>query len=143
MILCDVNVLVHAHREDSTEEHGRYAGWLRELVSGPGHFGISEAVMSGFVRVVTNPKVFRDPTPPAEALEFCRRMVDRPNARVLRPGPGNWAIFERLCSGLEARGKLVADAWHAALAIEYGCRWVSTDGDYARFRGLDWRHPLA
>ena len=41
------------------------------------------------------------------------------------------------------RGKLVADAWHAALAIEYGCRWVSTDGDFARFRGLDWRHPLA
>jgi toxin-antitoxin system PIN domain toxin len=142
MILCDVNVLIYAHREDASEEHRRYADWLIELVSGPGHFGVSEAVLGGFVRVVTNPRVFHDPTPVDEAFEFCRRMLDRPNARVLRPGRGNWSIFRRLCRDAGARGKLVADAWHAALAIEFGCCWVSTDGDFARFPGLDWRHPL-
>ncbi|MGI8538090.1 MAG: PIN domain-containing protein [Mycobacteriales bacterium] len=36
----------------------------------------------------------------------------------------------------------VADAYHAALAIEYGCQWVTTDRDSSRFTGLRWSHPL-
>ena len=46
------------------------------------------------------------------------------------------------CRELPAKGKLVSDAWHAALAIEYDCEWISTDGDFARFNSLRWRHPL-
>jgi len=38
---------------------------------------------------------------------------------------------------------MVADAYLAALAIESGSEWVTTDRDYARFRGLRWRHPLS
>jgi hypothetical protein len=30
----------------------------------------------------------------------------------------------------------------ATLAIESGCEWVLTDRDFARFKGLRWRHPL-
>jgi predicted nucleic acid-binding protein len=37
----------------------------------------------------------------------------------------------------------VADAYHAALAIEHGCEFVTADGDFARFAGLRYRHPLA
>lgn len=40
------------------------------------------------------------------------------------------------------RGSLVADAYHAALAIETGSTWITTDADFARFPGLNWRHPL-
>jgi hypothetical protein len=43
---------------------------------------------------------------------------------------------------VSARGSLVPDAWLAALAIEWGCEFVTTDRDYARFSGLRWRHPL-
>jgi len=39
------------------------------------------------------------------------------------------------------KGNLVTDAYLAALAIESGCEWISTDGDYARFKGLTWRRP--
>lgn len=49
----------------------------------------------------------------------------RPNACVLKPGDRNWSIFHDLCLELPAKGKLVADAWHAALAIEYDFEWVS------------------
>lgn len=141
MKLCDVNVLVYAHREESLE-HEAYASFVREMAAAPSAFGYSEAVLSGFVRVVTNPKIFKQPTPTSTALQFCTSLRSRPQATLLRPGERNWRIFEDLCLSLPARGKLVADAWHAALAIEHGCEWVSTDGDFARFPGLNWSHPL-
>lgn len=143
MILCDVNVLVYAHREDASPEHGAYADWLTVIATGPSEFGLSEAVLSGFIRVVTNPRIFQDPTPLELALQFCEELRKRPQARILRPGNRNWEIFDGLCRKTQARGKLVADAWHAALAIECGCEWITTDGDFARFPGLRWRHPLS
>lgn len=141
MKLCDVNVLIYAHREEAPE-HDAYAAFVREMAEGPSAFGLSEAVLSGFVRIVTNPKVFKQPTPTGMALEFCGALQCRPQAVVLRPGERNWQIFRQLCQSLPARGKLVADAWHAALAIEHGCEWVSTDGDFSRFPFLNWSHPL-
>lgn len=142
MRLLDVNVLVYAHRQDA-REHDAYASWLRALVDGPSRFACSELVLSGFVRVVTNRRVFPDPTPTALALTFCSNLLVHPACSVVRPGPTHWSIFERLCRQVGATGKLVPDAYHAALAIEHGCRFVSTDGDFARFPGLDWSHPLA
>ncbi|MGJ3242924.1 MAG: type II toxin-antitoxin system VapC family toxin [Opitutales bacterium] len=141
MKLCDVNILVYAHREDS-DDHPAYAEWVRTMAEGPSTFGLSEAVLSGFVRVVTNPRVFPEPTPTERALAFCASLLTRPQAVLLRPGDRNWAIFHELCIALPARGKLVSDAWHAALAIEHDCKWISTDGDFARFPRLKWQHPL-
>lgn len=60
----------------------------------------------------------------------------------IAPGPRHWEIFARLCRESNAKGNLVADAYLAALAIEFGCEWVSTDGDYARFKGLVWTRPF-
>ncbi len=143
MKLCDVNVLVYAHRPDVTNEHEAYASWLKKLASGNEAFGISEAILSGFVRVVTHKGSFPDPTPISDALTFCEELISRPQACILRPGPRNWQIFTHLCQNIPATGKLVADAWHAALAIEYDCTFYTADSDFARFKGLKWRHPLA
>jgi len=52
-------------------------------------------------------------------------------------------VFLDLCRKTGARGNLVADAYLAALAIESGSEWITTDRDYAQFPGLRWRHPLA
>ena len=142
MKLCDVNVLIYAHRPDSIAEHAEYAHFLQEMAMGDESFGLSEAVLTGFVRIVTNRRIFKDPTPVETALAFCERLRQRPQACILRPSDRNWDIFAKLCTELPARGKLVADAWHAALAIEYDCEWVSTDSDFARFKSLKWVHPL-
>ena len=142
MKLCDINVLIYAHREDASPEHAAYAAWLRRLATGPSAFGISESVLSGFVRIVTNPQVFKVATPTEVALRFCQNLLDCPQACVLRPGARNWTIFRSLCQSGPLSGKLVADAWHAALAIEYDCEWISTDADFSRFTGLRWQHPL-
>jgi predicted nucleic acid-binding protein len=61
----------------------------------------------------------------------------------VRPGPRHWQIFADLCRATNARGNLVADAYLAALAIEWDSEWVTADGDFGRFPGLRWRRPFA
>ena len=141
MILTDVNVLVYAHREE-TADHPRFRDWLERLVTQPEAFGVSELVLSSFTRVVTHPRIFHPPTPLSSALGFCRFLRDQPGAVLVGPGERHWSIFTDLCTRASARGNLVSDAFFAALAIESGCEWVTTDRDYARFPGLRWRQPF-
>jgi toxin-antitoxin system PIN domain toxin len=98
--------------------------------------------LSGFLRIVTHPRVFRQPTPLPQAVAFCEALRSQPNATLLAPGPRHWQIFTTLCSTIAARGNLVPDAYLAALAIETGSEWVTTDGDYRRFPRLRVRNPL-
>ncbi len=141
MVLPDVNVLVYAHREDSPHHAGCRA-WLEAVVNGDEAFGLSELVLSGFVRVVTHPKVFAVPTPLADALQFTEQLRGLPHCMPVAPGRRHWDIFCRLCVEAGAKGNLVPDAYLAAMAIEAGCEWVTTDRDFSRFGGLRWRHPL-
>ena len=76
------------------------------------------------------------------ALAFVTTLRDRPNCTLVAPGARHWEIFTRLCRETDAKGNLIADAYLAALAIESGSEWITTDRDYARFAGLRWRHPL-
>lgn len=142
MILPDVNVLIYAFREDAPE-HRAYRGWLESVVNGREAFALSELVLSGVLRVLTHPRIFDPPTPLAAAMEFADALRGQPHARLLTPGPRHWEIFTHLLSAGNAKGNLVPDAYHAALAIEHGCEWQTTDRDFARFPGLRWRHPLA
>jgi toxin-antitoxin system PIN domain toxin len=141
VVLPDVNVLVYAHREDAPH-HAACRRWLEGTVNGPQAFGCSELVLSGFLRVVTHPKVFVRPSPLADALAFCEQLRGRPTCVPVAPGPRHWAIFGGLCAAAATRGNLVADAYLAAMAIESGCEWITTDRDYSRFEGLRWSHPL-
>lgn len=141
MRLADVNVLVYAHREDAPN-HAACRDWLEALINGPESFGISELVLSGFLRVVTHPKVFTRPSPLDDALAFAEQLRSRPNSVAVAPGARHWAIFQSLCVDAGTKGNLVADAYLAAMAIESGCEWITTDRDFSRFKGLRWRHPL-
>lgn len=141
MILPDVNVLVYAHRKDS-EAHDRFERWLEDALSGPQPCGMSDLVLSSFVRIVTNPRIYRTPTPLETALEFVDVLRARPNRVRIEPGPLHWDVFVKLCRDLRIRGSGVSDAWLAALAIESGAEWISTDSGFARFPGLRWRHPF-
>lgn len=141
MILFDVNVLLNAHR--SGQEHHRVArGLLETVANAPEPFAVSELVLGAFVRIATNPRAFAVPTPLGDAFRFADSLLRRPNARIVRAGDRHWQIFEELCRRTQAHGGLIADAQHAALALEHGCEWISFDRDFARFPGLRWRHPL-
>ena len=142
MLLPDVNVLIYAHIEDSTVEHAEYAAWITRLATGAEPFALSVLVLSGFVRVATNPRIFDPPSTLGQSFAFVSSLMERPTARIVGPGPDHMEIFERLCRESGATGKLVAGAQHAAVAIEHGCTLVSTDSDFSRFPGLRWQHPL-
>jgi toxin-antitoxin system PIN domain toxin len=141
MHMIDVNVLVYAHRAD-VPGHPRYREWLESTLNGDAAFGISDLVLSSFLRIVTHPRIFREPSPLESALSFVDEVRERQNCVLIRAGDRHWAIFERLCRETGAKGNLVPDAFMAALALESGSVWITTDRDYARFRGLTWRHPF-
>ena len=137
----DVNVLIYAHRTTSSEHHA-YARWLSDLATGNEPFALSEVACHGFIRIATNVGAFKDPSTLAQAVGFIEALRRQPLCRMVRPGPRHWDIFVQLCETAHAVGKLVADAYHAAVAIEHGCEWVTTDHDFGRFPGLRLRHPL-
>lgn len=142
MLLPDVSVLIYAHRRDAAEDHRRYAEWLTRLATGPEPFALSVLALAGVVRITTNPRVFRRPSRLEEVFAFIDELCARPTARTVAPGRDHLGIFRELCEHADASGKLVADAQHAAVAIEHGCTLVSTDSDFDRFPGLRWQHPL-
>lgn len=142
MILPDVNVLVYAHRRDATD-HKRYHRWLTDVISAEEPYGMAELVLASVVRILTNRRIFRQPSTLEDALGFADILLAQPNCTPIRPGPRHWSIFTRMCRGGSAIGALVPDAFFAALAIEHGCEWITCDRDHARFEGLRWRHPLA
>lgn len=142
MLLPDVSVLIYAHRRDATPDHERYASWLTQLAVGSEPFALSVLSLSGLVRIVTNPRVFHRPSRLEEVFAFIGELTGRPTARLITPGREHLPIFRQLCEASGASGKLVADAQHAAVAIEHGCTLVSTDADFDRFPGLRWQHPL-
>ena len=141
MVLPDVNVLVYSFRADAPD-HARYRAWLDTTANGDAAFGLADLVLSGFLRVVTHPSVFKTPTPMADALRFVEVIRSVPNAIVVSPGPRHFDIFAGLCRLTGVLGNLVPDAYLAALAIESGSDWVTADRDFARFPGLRCRHPL-
>jgi uncharacterized protein len=141
VILFDVNVLLNAHRSGQ-EDHAVARELLEEVVNAPAPFALSELVLVAFVRIATNRRAFAIPTSLETALRVAGGLRSRSNARLVRPGERHWPIFEDLCRRTQARGALIGDAQHAALAIEHGCEWISFDRDFAKFPGLRWRHPL-
>lgn len=141
MVLPDVNVLVYAHREDAPN-HIAYREWLEGVVNGDQAYAISDLVLSGFIRVVTHPKVFKRPSSVADALAFADQVREQPNCIRAEPGPRHWELFRQLCLETRVKGNLVPDAYLAAIAIESGCEWISTDHDFSRFKALSWRHPI-
>jgi uncharacterized protein len=142
LILLDVNVLVYVHREDAPD-HNAYRQWLEAQLIANEPCGVSELVLSGCLRVITHPRIFSIPTPIPKAWRFIEQIRQHPNMRIVHPGPSHWKIFSELCQSVQAKGNLIPDAYHAALAIESGCEWVTTDRGFARFPKLRWKHPLA
>ena len=141
MIMPDVNILVYAHRQDE-KTHEAYRAWLEQAINGVEPFALSVLVAVAFVRTVTNPRIYEEPTPVDAALSVIETLAAHPRCYLAAPSRTHLGDVARLCRATRARGKLVADAQHAALAIAEGCTWVSRDGEFERFQphGLRWEH---
>ena len=131
----DVNVLVNAFREDA-DHHYLCRTWLVDACAGGEQIGLSELVLSGVLRVLTHPRVFHPPTPNGAATAFVDALLAQPASVALRPGSGHWRIFHGLATTLRLTGNRVPDAFHAALAMEHGCEWITLDRGFAAYPGL-------
>ncbi len=140
MILPDVNVLIYAFRIDAPR-HVVCKAWLDNVVRGHERFGLSPLALAALVRVTTNRRAYINPSSFDEAFGFAEDLLNQPHCQIVEPGEQHWDIFKRLCIEAEMRGPRVTDAWYAALAIEWGCEWITLDRDFARFPGLRWRGP--
>ena len=142
MILPDINVLVYAY-DRASPHHTAYRTWLQNLLAGDAAFGLSDIVLSGFLRIVTHARILTVPLLIGEALAIVEELRGHPNCVVINPGERHWRIFTGLCSHINATANSVPDAYLAAIAIGSGSLWLTADKGFARFPGLKWRHPLS
>lgn len=141
MILVDANILLYA--EDVLHpRHEKARVWWDVQLSGTGVVCLCWTVLSAFIRVGTNPRVFEHPLSLEQALARVQSWLDQPCTRVIRPTERHWTVFQQVLIDGQAVANLVSDAHLAALAIEHGCELASTDSDFARFPKLKWKNPL-
>lgn len=142
MILVDVNILLYARNIDA-DQHAASHSWLDLQLSGATPVGLPWASLLGFLRIATNPRLFRQPLAMAAAWEQVSTWLSAETAWIPAPTERHAAVLADLLALPGVHGNLVSDAHLAALAIEHGLTLCSTDGDFARFPGLSWRNPLA
>jgi uncharacterized protein len=142
VILVDANILVYASNAES-QRHAASKGWLDAQLSGSAPVGLPWATLLAFLRVATNPRVFRSPLTMLVAWQQVASWLSAETVWVPAPTERHAEMLGKLLALPGVLGNLVPDAHLAALAIEHGLTLCSTDGDFARFPGLTWRNPLA
>jgi toxin-antitoxin system PIN domain toxin len=138
----DANVLVGAFRADHPD-HERLRSWLVEALAEERELGVAQWVELAFVRIVTHPRIFRNPSPIEEARSFLDALLGSGLVRPLPWSQGARRRWLEWCESLELVGDDVNDAQLAAAAAEGRCRLVSRDQGFARFPGLAWLDPAA
>lgn len=142
MILPDVNLLVIAHREDQ-DDHAVAREWLENVVNSERPFALADIAASGFLRIVTNPRIYVRPSALETAVAFIDGLAERQTCVPVAAGPRHWQILSALLRSSDARGNLVPDAHLAAIAIEHGATIATRDRGFSRFPDLPWLDPLA
>jgi hypothetical protein len=141
VILVDANLLIYAH-VSSFPQHRRAHHWLDAQLSGNSPVGLPWPSLLGFLRIVTNPRVFQRPEPLTEAWRQVGAWLEAEVAWTPQPTERHRDVLGTLLTVTGVQANLVPDAHLAALAIEHGLLLCSTDGDFGRFPELRWQNPL-
>jgi uncharacterized protein len=141
MDLLDANILIGAFRPDDPD-HAALKDWLEETLSDGHEVTFPALVEVAFLRIVTHPRIFRVPSPLADAVSFLQAIQE---SGLFREAGWTSRMRRRWwswCQDLDLQGNDVNDAYLAATAAEGRCRLVTRDGGFIRFRGLDWWNPV-
>jgi toxin-antitoxin system PIN domain toxin len=142
VILLDANLLVYAAME-RLPQHEPARTWLDERLNTTAPVGLPWPSLLGFVRIVSNPRIFETPPSVSAAWKQVEEWLGCEPAWIPLPTERHAEILGSLMKYSVSRSELVPDAHLAALAIEHGLTLCSSDGDFARFGGLRWENPLA
>ena len=141
MKIIDVNILLYAVNENS-DPHTRIRQWWHRALSGDETIGLTWMVLSGFLRIATNPAVFPQPLTVAEAVDEVEGWLSSELTATISEKPDHWGVLRKLLEESGTAGNLTTDAHLATLAITHDATLVSCDNDFARFKGLRWLNPL-
>ena len=141
MIIPDITLLVYAHN-DQAPAHAAARKWWESLMNGTTPVGMPWLCLSGYVRLMTHPRVLVRPMEVEDAVGHVRQWLARPVVRVIHPGSRFADLFFGFLGELGSAGNLTTDAQLAALAVENQADLHSCDTDFARFPGLRWLNPL-
>ena len=138
----DANILVYAHRADSPW-HEQADRFVQELAEGATPWAIPWPCLFEFFAIVTHPKIYRPPTPPADALIQIDRWLESPTLVLLSEGDRFWDAVRPVVARSNVRGGAIHDARVAALCLRHGVKVLnSADRDFSRFPELRTRNPL-
>lgn len=141
MILLDVNILLYAHRRD-LPQHAAIHRWLEHAADSGQQYGVADIALSGFLRIVTHPRIFKQPTPITDALSYVAVLLDQEHCQFVRPGARHWQIFTGLCRRYNAQADTIPDLYYAAVAIEIDAELITVDKGFRRYSELRSRNPL-
>lgn len=141
MILVDVNLLVYAW-DLRSPHHEPARSWLDARLSETARVALPWESTLGFLRVVTNPRIYERPETIARAWRQVEEWLNSRNVWIPHAGADHDVVLGGLLRNLGGGSTLIPDAHLAALAIEHGLILCSSDGDFARFAGLRWMNPL-
>ena len=141
MILVDVNLLVYSWNVEAPQ-HEAARTWLDGRLSDIPGVGMPWASLLGFVRLVTNRRIFDHAVPVETAWAQVDEWLSLQNVFTPDPAQRHAKILRALMPEV-GRPEMVPDAHLAALAIEYGLTLQTTDRDFARFSHLKWKNPIA
>lgn len=142
MIAFDTNILVYAHRKDSTF-HDRADACVRKYSEGAAIWAIPWPCVHEFLAVVTNPRIFQAPTPLASAIAQVEAWRESPRLRFLAEEDGYWRVLADLLRSSRVQAGKIHDARVAALALYHGAsELLSADRDFSRMGPLVVRNPL-
>jgi toxin-antitoxin system PIN domain toxin len=122
-------------------QHPAARGWLEERLRDTAKVGFPWHSLLAYLRIVTNPRLFRPPTNTTAAWHSVEEWLAEPVAWIPQPTERHASILSSLLRD-DVHDDLVSDAHIAALAIEHGLTLCSTDGDFARFPDVRWENPL-
>jgi uncharacterized protein len=141
MIALDTNFLVYAHRSDNNF-HAIARTGIQRLIDDGLPWGVPVACVHEFLAVVTNPRIFKEPTPPVQAFDQIEALLAQPGARLLAPTDKHLHVLRRLALHANAIGAQMHDARIAALCLENGATQLwSADRDFSAFPQLHVRGP--
>jgi uncharacterized protein len=142
MIAVDTNILVYAHRRDSTW-HEEAERAIKRLAEDAAPWSIPWPCLHEFLAVVTHPRIFDPPTKLAVALDQVAAWLESPSLVLIGESEGYWKHLSSTASSGKVRGPKIHDARIAALATFHGVEELwSADRDFQRFPGVPVRNPL-
>ena len=142
MIAVDTNVLVYAHRAESSF-HAQAFECLRSLAEGNQPWGIPVSCLHEFLAITTNRKIFNPASSHEQAIAQVDAWLASPKAHVLHSGSQHWRTLSDLTRKAKLQGGQFHDARIAAICMENGVELLwSADRDFGRFKTLKTVNPL-